>query len=452
MIAKWGSKLSDISERVVPDPIVFALLLSLFVWVFALVFGAEVQDLSIGQRIGVIGHGWFKELFSTGLMKFALQMCLILLVGHALALTPLVQALVRFITSRVASPRVAVVVVLLVACAASLIQWGLGAIVGALMAREMGEALKSRGIKVHYPLLGAAGYAGFVVWHGGLSGSAPLKVAEANHFLVDSIGVIPITETILAPMNIAITGALILVMAGLFWVLSPSENIIEPMTTINESEEQPRGDMSGFVSQLEHGPWLGVGFGLLVLSWVAFLLVSAGVAAWHLDTVNLLFFGLGLLLHRSPIAYMKAILDGARGAGPIIIQFPLYFGILGVLISSGLIEQISATFIAISSEETYPILTFVSAGVVNFFVPSGGGQWAVQGPLMVEALNVLEIPASTVVMALAYGDAWTNMLQPFWALPLLGIMGLRARDIMGYTAFVWMISGPVVIFGLWVLG
>lgn len=452
MISKWGSKLSDISERVVPDPMVFALLLSLFVWVAALVFGAEVQDLSFGQRMSLIGHGWFKELFSTGLMKFALQMCLILLVGHALALTPPVQSLVRFITSRVKSPRVAVVVVLLVACAASLIQWGLGAIVGALMAREMGKSLKSRGIKVHYPLLGAAGYAGFVVWHGGLSGSAPLKVAEANHFLVESIGVIPITETILAPMNIVITGSLILVMAGLFWVLTPSENVIEPALKKDEPLEKARGGASGIVSQLEHGPWLGVGFGLLVLSWVAFLLFSTGVAAWHLDTVNLLFFGLGLLLHRSPLSYMEAILDGARGAGPIIIQFPLYFGILGILTSSGLIAQISEAFIAISSEGTYPILTFLSAGAVNFFVPSGGGQWAVQGPLMVEALSTLDIPASTVVMALSYGDAWTNMLQPFWALPLLGIMGLRARDIMGYTALVWAISGPVVILGLWVLG
>lgn len=452
MISKWGSKLSDISERVVPDPMVFALLLSLFVWVAALVFGAEVRDLSFGQRMSLIGHGWFKELFSTGLMKFALQMCLILLVGHALALTPPIQSLVRFITSRVKSPRVAVVVVLLVACAASLIQWGLGAIVGALMAREMGKSLKSRGIKVHYPLLGAAGYAGFVVWHGGLSGSAPLKVAEANHFLVESIGVIPITETILAPMNMVITGSLILVMAGLFWVLTPSENVIEPALKKDEPLEQVRSGDSGIVSQLEYGPWLGVGFGLLVLSWVAFLLFSTGVAAWHLDTVNLLFFGLGLLLHRSPLSYMEAILDGARGAGPIIIQFPLYFGILGILTSSGLIAQISEAFIAISSEGTYPILTFLSAGAVNFFVPSGGGQWAVQGPLMVEALGVLEIPASTVVMALSYGDAWTNMLQPFWALPLLGIMGLRARDIMGYTALVWAISGPVVILGLWVLG
>lgn len=452
MISKWGSKLSDISERVVPDPMVFALLLSLFVWVSALVFGAEVQDLSVGQRMSLIGHGWFKELFSTSLMKFALQMCLILLVGHALALTPPIQSLVRFITSRVNSPRVAVVVVLLVACAASLIQWGLGAIVGALMAREMGKSLKSRGIKVHYPLLGAAGYAGFVVWHGGLSGSAPLKVAEANHFLVDSIGVIPITETILAPMNMMITSSLILVMAGLFWVLTPSENVIEPALKMDEPPEEARGGSSGIVSQLEHGPWLGVGFGLLVLSWVAFLLFSTGVAAWHLDTVNLLFFGLGLLLHRSPLSYMEAILDGARGAGPIIIQFPLYFGILGILTSSGLIAQISEAFIAISSESTYPILTFLSAGAVNFFVPSGGGQWAVQGPLMVEALSALEIPASTVVMALSYGDAWTNMLQPFWALPLLGIMGLRARDIMGYTALVWAISGPVVILGLWVLG
>jgi len=170
-----------------------------------------------------------------------------------------------------------------------------------------------------------------------------------------------------------------------------------------------------------------------------------GVGGWNLDSINLAFLSLGIALHRSPAAYMESVVDGVRGCAGIIIQFPIYFGILGILKSSGLIVDVSQLFLSFATPATYPVLTFFSAGIVNFFVPSGGGQWAVQGPVMMQGVQAMGVEPSKVVMALAYGDAWTNMLQPFWALPLLGIMGLQAREIMGYTSLVLLISGPCII-------
>jgi short-chain fatty acids transporter len=208
---------------------------------------------------------------------------------------------------------------------------------------------------------------------------------------------------------------------------------------------------SGLVRMLESSRALSGLSALTIFAVVAWWFAEKGARGWNLDSINLTFLAIGLALHPSPASYTRAIADGVRGAAGIILQFPFYFGILGLLKASGLIVQIAGFFVSISSETTFPLYTFLSAGLVNFFVPSGGGQWAVQGPVMLEAIKTLDVEPAKVVMALSYGDAWTNMLQPFWALPLLGIMGLKARDIIGYTAFLMLVSGPIFLMLLVVL-
>jgi short-chain fatty acids transporter len=197
----------------------------------------------------------------------------------------------------------------------------------------------------------------------------------------------------------------------------------------------------------EASSWWSRGFGAALCGWVVWSLAGGG-AVWGLDTINLSFLGLGLLLHRSAGAYMAAVGEGVRGCAGIILQFPLYFGIVGVLKASGLAGQLAGWFAQVSSAGTLAVWTFLSAGLMNMLIPSGGGQWAVQGPVMMEAAARLGVAPERVVMALAYGDAWTNMLQPFWALPLLGIMGLEARQIVGYTAVVMVLTGPLIGLGL----
>lgn len=454
MIKRLGKKLSDLSERFVPEPFVLALILTVLTLFAAVFFGEAVAGMPVTERFGALADGWFGEFYETGLMKFALQMCIVLITGHALALSRPVQQLISQFTRIASSPRAAVVVVAVVACLASLIQWGLGAIAGAFMAREMGRSFAEQDKAVHYPLLGAAGYAGFLVWHGGFSGTAPLKVAEKKHFLEDAIGVIPISETLLSPLNFIVTGSLLVVVPLLFWALMPtdeSEMSLPPFSS-DETEPAPEAESwDGVVGFLEKTRAVNIVIGIFLVGVLVQHFGESGVAGWNLDSINLLFLTFGILLHRSPMSYVDAIVDGVKGAGGIILQFPFYFGILGLLKASGLINQVAEFFVSISTAKTFPVFTFLSGGIVNFLVPSGGGQWAVQGPVMMEAVNELGVSAEKVIMALSYGDAWTNMLQPFWALPLLGIMNLRAKDIIGYTALVMLVTGPLIMLLLYLL-
>ena len=455
MISKLGSRLAGFSEKYVPDPFVFAIVLTIATFVLALFFGQTFEELSFGERVVALGAGWYADFYGTGLMKFALQMCIVLITGHALAMTRPVRRGIEAVAKLARTPRGAAAIVALVACLASLIQWGLGAIAGAFMAREMGRAFAREGRAVHYPLLGAAGYAGFMVWHGGFSGSAPLKVAEPGHFLEDTLGVIPITETLFSPLNIVVTGMLLVVIPLTFWLLMPGdedemrgyEGSLEDL----ENEDECIDSRSKLVATLESSRLLSTLLAVFVFAYLAHFFSVKGAAGWNLDSINLTFLGLGLLLHPSPRSYVDAVVDGVRGCAGIILQFPFYFGILGLLKASGMIVQVAEFFVSISSDITFPILTFLSAGLVNFFVPSGGGQWAVQGPVMMQSISELGVPAHKAIMALSYGDAWTNMLQPFWALPLLGIMGLRARDIIGYTAFLMLLTGPLIMLLLAIL-
>lgn len=448
MIQKVGQKLSAFSERFVPDPFVFALLLTFITFVIAIFAGENFRGVETTRRLTELGNGWFTEFTNKGLLKFAFQMCVVLLTGHAIAMSGAVRGLIERLAKIAKTPSVAVAVVAFVACVASLIQWGLGAIVGAFMAREVGRAFAREGRPIHYPLLGAAGYAGFLVWHGGLSGSAPLEVAKPDHFLVSQIGVISISETILSPLNISVTIFMLICIPLLFWRMMPSDPAdMIPFSgdLVDAAPDENKEGRAGFVGILE-STWLLNGIATAMISaYLIYVFVDRGAKGWNLDTVNLLFLGASIALHRSPDAYIRVIADGVRGCAGIIVQFPLYFGVLGLLKASGLIHQISAGFVAISSKETIELFTFLSAGIVNFFVPSGGGQWAVQGPVMMDAAIRLGVDPSSVIMALSYGDAWTNMLQPFWALPLLGIMSLRARDIVGYTAVAMLATGPVFL-------
>ena len=451
MIAEIGETLSDYSERYVPSPFALALILSLLTFVLGLAFGREVASQPVMVRAGTLADGWFSGFYGTAGLEFALQMCIVLITGHALATSGPVQRGIRAIAQIASRPRDAALVVALVACAASLIQWGLGAIVGAFMAREMGRAFERRGQSVHYPLLGAAGYAGFLVWHGGFSGSAPLKVAEQEHFVEDIIGVVPVSETLLSPLNLAIMSTLMVVIPLLFRQLMP-EDASKMRAPEFEDESSGRDDDKADASSaapalelIEETPALNIVAGATGLAFLGYYFAGEGIGGWHLNSINLLFLTLGLYIYPTPSAYVDAIRDGVRGAAGIILQFPFYFGILGLLKASGLIQQVAEFFISISSTTTFPIFAFLSAGIVNFFVPSGGGQWAVQGDIMMQAARSLDVPVHKAIMAFSYGDAWTNMLQPFWALPLLGIMDLEARDIIGYTALVMIVTAPIIL-------
>jgi short-chain fatty acids transporter len=314
---------------------------------------------------------------------------------------------------------------------------------------------------MHYPLLGAAGYAGLAVWHGGFSGSAPLLVATKGHFLEAEIGILPVTATLFSTLNIAVAVFLILVLPYIFKLLCPSDPA--RMVTIDQVlpnareiiAEQEMGEMElrhqdTLAAKLERSVAISMVIGLGGMIAVVWYFATNGFKL-NLDIVNFTFLFLGILLHKRPVHYVRAVADGTRGCAGIILQFPFYSGIMGMMKFSGLIVVMANWFIAISNQATYPLLTFVSAALVNLFVPSGGGQWAVQGPVIVKAAQALDVSLPKAVMALAYGDQWTNLLQPFWALALLGITGLKARQIMGYCIAVMLIGALFFLLALLLL-
>ena len=458
MIRSVGERLQRIAARTVPEPFVLALLLTVLVGIIGAI---RLASTGAENVFWTLTDGWMSEFMSAGLLAFALKMALILVTGHALALSPAVQHFVGVVARMPKSAAMAAAVVALVACISSLIHWGLGAIVGALLAREIGRSARDRGVAMHYPLLGAAAYSGFAVWHGGLSGSAPVTVATPEHFLAGTLanagvadGVVPVGDTLWGSLNLVVTGLLVIVIPVVCALLTPKDEL--DFSAPDETQLTPLPDLrapgsgSG-LDRFQTSPWIGWvlgGFGAAVIT----TSVVTGRTTFGLNTVILLFLFGGVALQGSLIAYSRAVADGAKGAGAIVLQFPFYFGILGLMKASGLVAAFSSALASASTVTTFPILAFFSAGVVNFFVPSGGGQWAVQGEILISAGDRLGVDPVTTIMAFSYGDAWTNLLQPFWALPLLGIMGLKAKEIIGYTAAILLVMGAVVCGGLLILG
>lgn len=439
MIATIGARLDRLFRRITPDPFVLAIVLTVVVmglgWAHT---GGSIVDVL---------DAWQGPRGFWSLLSFGMQMCLVLVTGHALATSPPVRGLLERLAALPRSGPEAAAMVAAFSVAASLFNWGLCLVGGALLARAVGRSCAARGVPVQYPLLAAAGYAGMMTWHGGFSGSAPLKVTTRKDLvellgpkLGESVSVVPTTETILGGMNsIASLGAVIWVPVLIF-LLHPKANL-QTYDRVVASEPDGRPHEAAVATIQDH-PLVMMLLGVPLAAAVVLYLARNGLSRLDPNAINLILLTLGLWLHGSAPRYVAAISDAARGCAGIILQFPLYAGIMGIMAGTGLASSLARSAASATSPDLYLVLTFLGAGLVNLFVPSGGGQWAVQGPIAVEAADALQLPLGSVVMAVAYGDQWTNMLQPFWALPLLGITGVRAGQILGYT-FVLLVAGAL---------
>lgn len=422
-------------ERWLPDPFIFVLLLTLVVFLAGM--GLEAQT-----PMAMIRH-WGDGFW--GLLAFAMQMILILVTGWVLASTPFFRRILSMLSGLARTPGQAIVLVTLVSLTASWLNWGFGLVIGAMFARQLARRVAD----VDYRLLIASAYSGFIVWHGGLAGSVPLTIATPGHFMAESMGVIGTSQTIFASYNLLIVLALFITVPLLNRLMMPRREqtisvdpakLVDPPTAALPATPTP-------AERMENSILLAQAVGIMGLVFVGYYF-AVKHGGLNLNIVNFIFLMLGIALHGRPSRFLDAVGDAARGASGIIIQFPFYAGIMGMMIGSGLAASLSTGFVAISNETTLPLFTFISAGIVNVFVPSGGGQWAVQAPVMIPAATALNVDLARVSMAVAWGDAWTNMIQPFWALPALAIAGLRAKDIMGFCLIVLFVSGVVIGLGL----
>jgi short-chain fatty acids transporter len=446
MFKKFTNGCVSIVQRYLPDPFLFAVLLTFIVLILGVVTTAQTP-------LAMVLH------WSTGfwkLLAFSMQMSLVLVTGHTLANAPAFKRGLKKLASICHTPSQAILAVTFVGTIASWINWGFGLVIGALYARELAKQVKG----VDYRLLIASAYSGFLVWHSGISGSIPLKVASGGEGLAAATNgalteAVPTATTIFAPFNLIIFGIILFTMPFVNRAMHPDHGdvvAVDPALLVEEHHEPMKREDMTPADRLENSIVVSMLVGLMGLTYIIYYFATKGFSL-NLNIVNFIFLFVGILLHGTPRNFLDAVTNAIKGTAGIVIQFPFYAGIMGMMTGVSpdgvsLAGQISHMFVSISTPTTYPMFTFLSAGIVNFFVPSGGGQWAVQAPIMMPAGVELGVPAAKTAMAIAWGDAWTNMVQPFWALPALGIAGLGARDIMGFCVVDLLYSGVIIIIGL----
>lgn len=439
-------KLVDFSvkmmQRWLPEPFILAIILTLVVMLCAM----PICHQSLNE---VIEH-WGNGVWS--LLTFAMQMALVLVCGSALATAPSIKRGIEILASIPKSSTAAILWVTLISCVACWINWGFGLIIGVVFAKEIAKK-----VRVDYRLLIASAYSGFVVWHAGFSGSIPLTMATKGAQLSEVtqgavVNAIPLSQTIFSLPNILIVLTVVVVLLIVNVCMQSKENAVFVNPDLLKEDSQPIVYENTPAEKLENSVILGYLVSFLGLAYLAVQFFVKHVSL-ELNHVIMIFLILGLLFHKTPIAYVRAFSHAVQGSAGIMLQFPFYAGIMGVLMGVGesglcLGTEISDFFIRIATPHTYPIMTFLSAGIVNVFVPSGGGQWAVQAPIMFATGKQLGVDPAITGMAIAWGDAWTNLIQPFWALPALAIAKLNAKDIMGVCLINLILIGIVISVGL----
>ncbi|WP_459882468.1 short-chain fatty acid transporter [Halorubrum gandharaense] len=484
-IQRFGQGMSQRVERWMPSPFLFAIILTYV--------AAVAAFLSEGAGAVEIATSWYGGFWD--LLEFAMQMVLILVTAFVVAYHPWVKSGIDRLIRVPNNGTQAVLLVGGVAMVTGWISWGLGLIVGAIFAREMGELADRKGMAVHYPLLCVAGYLGMsLTWGWGMSSSAALlQATEGNIFMEQGVvdGVIGATQTIFHPYALTLTVVSLVYALILLYLLNPpeenrfgisryvdidggDEELVEkqdldtgkavdeepdvvadgghPDDVAADGGDNPRDDDgSDPADKINNSKVLG---GIIALTGIGLTInafMTQGLDALDLNVLNFGFIAVGLALYTSPIDYLEEFYDAVESSAGIILQFPFYAGIIGIMTGTGLVDTITEFLLSIATPATYPVIAWITAGVLNVFVPSAGGEWTIIGGPMMEAGQELGVENGQTIMAYAVGDAHTNLIQPFWAIPLLAITGMRARDMFGYAITMMILLTPYLAVILYVL-
>jgi len=437
--ARLALALNRWSDRYLPSALGIAVLLTFVTFLLASVFG--FQDAPMAARPLRAVQAWGGGLW--GLLAFAMQMCLVMLTGYIVAVSPLFTRALDALARVPRGPRAAVAWMGFLSMALGLLNWGVSIVGSAVLAR----ALARRRNDVDYRLLVAAAYLGLgCTWHAGLSASAPMTVAAARNDFVAAgflAAPVPAAATIGSPFNLALAVLVVAAMTALVAALHPRREdtfVVDP-ALLAEPKDDEGAEPDGFI---DRSPLVPALLALCAAAYLARAFAQRGLAALDINTVNLAFFALGLVLHGSLRSFGRA---GARGAGylhGIVVQFPLYAGMGALIKDSGLALRIANGVVAHASARWMPLLVYWYSGIVNYFVPSGGSKFAIEAPYLFPAATALGVPPAAVVLAYAWGDMMTDIIQPFWAIPLLGVARLDFRAIAGYCAVVFLVYATLV--------
>lgn len=429
LLERVAEGLTRWSIRWIPNSFVIACLLTLIVLGAAL----TLTEATLAQCVGFWGDGFWS------LLGFGMQMCLIVFTGYVVAVSPLVRRLLHAVARIPKGPKSAIVTMTMISLLLSWFHWGLSIVGAALMVRFIAAQRRD----VDYRLLVACAYLGMgCTWHAGLSASAPLLVATPGHFLESEMGVISVGETIFAPFNLLLVGVVFAFLCLFTPLLHPRKEktvAIDPklLEGFEDFEIPKRPSIPTPSERLEYSYLMNAIFGLLGISWVVWYFFITG-GPLTLDAFNFAALFIGILLHPSTASFLKAAAEGGKLLWGIVLQFPFYAGMYGIIKSSGLTESLANALVSVATEHTYPAIVYWYSGIVNYFVPSGGSKWAIEAPYILEAAKTLDVPAAKTVVAYAWGDMATDLVQPFWALPLLSVAKLDFKDIMGYEILIFI--------------
>jgi short-chain fatty acids transporter len=464
VLARIALALTDWTERWVPDAFIFALIATVLVVLAA----ATATTSSIPQIVDAWGRGFWD------LIPFTLQMTLIIITGHVLASSAPMQRVIRSIASWPGSPKSAVALVTFFALATSWLNWGFSLIFSAMLALEVARRVEG----VDYRALAAASFLGAgSIWAQGLSGSAALQMATpgalppqirdiVSHGGVIAGGIIPFRHTIFLWQSLVSVAVEIVVVTTVMWLATPpaghgmsappelKSQKSEVRSQKSEGTRYPEPATRNPGQWLEHSPvlmWLTVGLGVWYLIRY-FAAAAEPLNALNLNVLNFAFLLVGFLLHRTPARLMAAVRAATPAVWGIILQFPFYAGIAGIITATHLNDQLASAFARISSHATFPPIVAIYSALLGVFVPSGGSKWVIIAPYVMEAAHTLKVHLGWCVSAYDLGEALANLIQPFFMLPILGLFGLAARDVMGYTIVVFLALTPVVIALVWLLG
>ena len=421
-------------ERLMPDPFVLAIGLTVVVALAALLFAPNGAPATIVSS-------WYAGVF--GILGFAFQMILILATGHALAHAPPVQRALKALVAPIESPGRAVVTTFLVAAFASWLNWGFGLVIGAVLAREVAKR-----VRLDFGWLVAAAYSGWVIWASGLSSSIALSQATHGNALnvVEKLTgrILPFSQTVFTAFNLVPTVLVVIVLPFVFLRLRPREDEMQVFVPGDEAEAPARIRPDTPAGRLNHSRLLSLVLVALGVAYLATTWTAKGVSL-DANAVILIFLIAGIALHGYPVAYVDAMKNAAKQTGSMMLQYPIYGGIMGIMDTTGLAAMISKGFVAIATQHTLPFWTYFASLFITFLVPSGGGHWAVQGPFAIPAAVSLgaSIPATT--MAVAMGEQVSNMMQPFWALPVVAMAGIGIQRVLGFTVVTFAVTA--VIYG-----
>lgn len=461
LLARVAQVFTAWAERWIPDAYVFALVATVIVVAAAVLSGK-------GSPVEVM-YLWGSGIWD--LLGFTLQMALVIITGYVLATAGPIYRVIALLASWPKNARSAVAMVALASMLTSWFNWGFSLIFSAMLARETARRVKD----ADYRALGAGAFLGLgSVWAQGLSGSAALQMATASamqkevraivaHGEVVPNGIIPLTDTIFLWQSVSSVVIEIILVTILMYLAAPpgskaknaaSLGIDLGPSPLDRSDPAHRGTPGEY---LEHSPILSVLFVLfssvyLVKYFSGFDGFLARLNGINLNTVNLIFLTLGVALHKTPARLMRAFKEATPGVWAVILQFPLYAGIAAVITKTHLNEAIASWFVNLSTPTTFPAVIAVYSALLGVFVPSGGSKWVIEAPYVMQAAHDLKVHLGWMVAVYDLGEAVANLVQPFWMLPVLGFLGLKARDVMGYTFLVALVLVPVILIMVTIFG